>query len=101
MITSTVDPSFVDNLKQNILASSEDTLRAHRILRIINGPDSWRRTQHITAWESSVREHYNLGVGSIDWATVLQWAKVIANIIGFILMLLPLFATEAELSDVT
>ena len=87
--------TFADTLRQHILAAPEHTHRAHRILAILDSPDSPRRSQHIATWEAAVREHFDLGTDTtIDWATVLQWLQIIGTVISIILMLLPFLAPE-------
>jgi hypothetical protein len=78
--------NFADELKANILADPVQTRRSARILAILKGPDAaW----HVARWEDAVRYHYGLGEGAINWAVVLRWVEVIAEIVSLIIMILP------------
>ncbi len=86
-----MDVAFVSNLKAQLEADPDRSRRGEKILKIINSPDSPRRTRRLKRMEAHARAAAGGGKDHkvIDWSKV-DWAKVIDKIIEIILKFLPL-----------
>lgn len=102
-----LDPkSFPGALQKALKAQKRLSLGERRVLRIINSPDSERRTRQLARMERHVRaelaedDPVRFGnAAAIDWSTI-DWFALFERIIQLILKLLPLFV-QAPLTDLS
>lgn len=88
---------FETALKAQLEARPKSRFRgrwARRLLSIVNGPASKKRTQILARLEAHARAHLaSEGVvsatGAIDWSSI-DWAKVFDILLKILLALLPL-----------
>lgn len=60
------------------------------ILKIINAPDSPKRTRQLAVMEELTRAHLHLPAqGAIDWSQV-DWSKILQGLIRVLIAILPL-----------
>lgn len=82
---------FATALRQQIV-TRKATRRSKRLLELIDGPKSARRTRVLERLESHARVTAGVAqAGAIDWSSI-DWGKLFESILQLVLMLLPLFA---------
>ena len=85
--------NFEDALREHLEADPKLRRRGKRILAVLNGRPSKRRTRQIERWERHARVELGLAAEAFpndvafDWSTI-DWAKWLGIIIQLILALL-------------
>ncbi len=87
--------SFETGLRQQIESNPERTRAGERMLRLLDHPDSWRRTRALHRLENHAR--VELGIGEdeeVDWSKPMgrDWSTFFDSLIKFLTALLPLIA---------
>jgi hypothetical protein len=80
---------FAANLKTAIDGDAKATHLAKKVLAVIDGPESHRRTLVLSAMERHAAAHLGESVDKIDWSKV-DWAVVLYGILRVLILLLPL-----------
>lgn len=66
------------------------TLAERKLMKIVNGKDSPRRTRQLAHMERHVRAHLELSpTAAIDWSSI-DWSKVLSTVLQLLIKLLPL-----------
>lgn len=87
---TTMQQSFADNLQEQLESKSSLSFRENRILEILQGRPSARRTRQIARMEAHTRAHLGMGGNeSIDWSSI-DWAALLQTILQLLMALLPL-----------
>lgn len=85
---------FAYQLKTRLEADPNLSRRGARVLEIINGRRSGRRTRLLVRMERHAAAVVGKDAGAINWATI-DWKKLMLDILAVLLKLLPLiFASE-------
>lgn len=65
---------------RNFLSENPKTPHAKKFLKVLNSPNTVRRTRQLNKWESRATDEF----GKIDWATV-DWKAIIKQLISVLL----------------
>lgn len=80
--------TFEANLTAALEALPKKTVRHKRLLEILQGPDTKRKRRKLRAMEAHAAVELGRDAWAIDWAKVLDWARIIGAILSILMVLL-------------